>query len=77
MNDERPKVQTGIAEDWRRGVRRAGRMEKFYQDNVLMEQVFVKDDKVKVKDLIAAAIAKCGENIQVRRFVRYQLGEES
>jgi len=55
----------------------AGRMEKFYQDNVLMEQVFVKDDKVKVKDLIAAAIAKCGENIQVRRFVRYQLGEES
>ncbi|PJF48404.1 MAG: translation elongation factor Ts [Chloroflexi bacterium] len=55
----------------------AGRMEKFYQDHVLMEQVFVKDDKVKVKDLIAAAIAKCGENIQVRRFVRYQLGEES
>jgi elongation factor Ts len=55
----------------------AGRMEKFYQDNVLMEQAFVKDDKVKVKDLIAATIAKCGENIQVRRFIRYQLGEES
>ncbi|MCS6846659.1 MAG: translation elongation factor Ts [Anaerolineae bacterium] len=55
----------------------AGRMEKFYQDHVLMEQAFVKDDKVKVKDLIAAAIAKCGENIRVRRFVRYQLGEES
>lgn len=55
----------------------AGRMEKFYQDHVLMEQVFVKDDKVKVKDLVTAAIAKCGENIQVRRFVRYQLGEES
>ncbi len=54
-----------------------GRMEKFYQDHVLMEQVFVKDDKVKVKDLVTAAIAKCGENIQVRRFVRYQLGEES
>lgn len=55
----------------------AGRMEKFYQEHVLMEQVFVKDDKVKVKDLVTAAIAKCGENIQVRRFVRYQLGEES
>ncbi|MFC1463609.1 MAG: translation elongation factor Ts [Candidatus Brachytrichaceae bacterium NZ_4S206] len=55
----------------------AGRMEKFYQDHVLMEQAFVKDDKVKVKDLVTAAIAKCGENIQVRRFVRYQLGEES
>ncbi len=55
----------------------AGRMEKFYQDHVLMEQAFVKDDKVKVKDLVTATIAKCGENIQVRRFVRYQLGEES
>lgn len=55
----------------------AGRIEKFYQDHVLMEQPFVKDDKVKVKDLVTAAIAKCGENIQVRRFVRYQLGEES
>jgi len=54
----------------------AGRMEKFYQDHVLMEQAFIRDDKIKVKDLIAATVAKCGENIQVRRFVRYQLGEE-
>ncbi|MDW8351422.1 MAG: translation elongation factor Ts [Anaerolineae bacterium] len=54
-----------------------GRMEKFYQDHVLLEQPFVKDDKVKVKDLINAAIARCGENIRVRRFVRYQLGEEA
>jgi elongation factor Ts len=51
-------------------------MEKFYQDHVLMEQAFIRDDKIKVKDLIAATVAKCGENIQVRRFVRYQLGEE-
>lgn len=54
----------------------AGRMEKFYQDHVLLEQPFVKDDKLKVKDLINNAIAKIGENIVVRRFVRYQLGEE-
>lgn len=54
-----------------------GRMEKFYQDNVLLEQAFVKDDKVKIKDLVTDTIAKCGENIQVRRFVRYQLGGES
>ena len=53
----------------------AGRMEKFYQDNCLMEQVFVKDDKLKVSDLLKSSIAKIGENIIVRRFARYQLGE--
>ena len=53
----------------------AGRMEKFYQDVCLMEQVFVKDDKVKIRDLITAAIAKIGENVVVRRFARYELGE--
>jgi elongation factor Ts len=55
----------------------AGRLEKFYEEHVLLEQPFVKDDKLKVKDLINDAIARCGENIVVRRFVRYQLGEES
>ncbi|MBO9344507.1 MAG: translation elongation factor Ts [Chloroflexi bacterium] len=54
-----------------------GRLEKFYEDHVLLEQPFIKDDKIKVKDLINDAIARCGENIVVRRFVRYQLGEES
>jgi elongation factor Ts len=54
-----------------------GRLEKFYEDHVLLEQPFIKDDKIKVKDLINNAIARCGENIVVRRFVRYQLGEES
>lgn len=53
-----------------------GRMEKWYQENVLLEQAFIKDDKVKVNDLIKNAIAKLGENIQIRRFVRYQLGGE-
>ncbi len=55
----------------------SGRMEKFYQDNVLLEQVFVKDDKVKIKDMLTSAIATIGENIQVRRFVRFQLGGEN
>ncbi len=55
----------------------AGRMEKFYQDNCLLDQVFVKDDKVKIKDLLTNAIATIGENIQVRRFVRFQLGGEN
>jgi len=52
-----------------------GRLEKFYEEHVLLEQPFVKDDKVKVKDLVNDAIARCGENIVIRRFVRYQLGE--
>jgi elongation factor Ts len=52
-----------------------GRMDKFYQDNCLLEQVFVKDDKLKISDLVKNAIAKIGENIVVRRFARYQLGE--
>jgi len=54
-----------------------GRLEKFYEEHVLLEQPFVKDDKVKVKDLVNDAIARCGENIVIRRFVRYQLGEEN
>ncbi len=51
-------------------------MQKFYQDTCLMEQAFVKDDKIKVKDLVTAAISKMKENVVIRRFVRYELGEE-
>jgi len=54
-----------------------GRLEKFYQDECLLDQIFVKDDKLKIKDLITNAVATIGENIQVRRFVRYQLGGEN
>lgn len=53
-----------------------GRLEKFYEENVLLEQPFVKDDSVKVERLVKDAIALLGENIVVRRFVRYELGEE-
>jgi elongation factor Ts len=52
----------------------AGRMDKFYQEVCLLEQIFIKDDKVKVVDLIKNAIASMGENIVVRRFVRYEIG---
>ncbi len=52
-----------------------GKMEKFYQEVCLLEQPFVKDDKKTVKDMVAEAVAKIGENIQVRRFARYVLGE--
>jgi elongation factor Ts len=54
-----------------------GKLEKFYQEICLIEQPFIKDPEMKVKDLIAQKIAKLGENIQIRRFVRFQLGEET
>jgi len=53
----------------------AGRMNKYYEEICLLEQGFVKDDKVKVKDLITDKIRVTGENIKVRRFARYELGE--
>ncbi len=52
-----------------------GKLEKFYETNCLVDQLFVKDDKKKVKDVITEAVAKIGENIQVRRFARFVLGE--
>lgn len=52
-----------------------GRLEKFYQQVCLMGQPFVKDDDRTVQDLITEAVAKFGENIVPRRFVRYELGE--
>jgi elongation factor Ts len=54
-----------------------GKLDKFFADMCLLEQVFVKDPegKKKVKDLVTEKIAKLGENIVVRRFARFQLGE--
>ncbi len=52
-----------------------GKLRKFYAESVLLEQPFVKDDKQTVGDLVKAASGRTGENIQVRRFARFQLGE--
>jgi len=54
----------------------AGKLEKFYEETCLLDQPFVKDPKIKIKELLQALIAKIGENIIIRRFVRYQLGED-
>lgn len=54
-----------------------GRMDKYYQDVVLMEQAFVKDPDKTIRDLHLELVAKCGENITIRRFARFVLGEES
>lgn len=53
----------------------AGRLEKYYQETCLLEQPFIKDPDVTVQELLNQKIAKIGENIKVRRFIRYVLGE--
>lgn len=52
-----------------------GKLEKFYQQRCLLEQEFIKDPTVTIKDLLAQKIAKIGENMNIRRFTRYQLGQ--
>ena len=52
-----------------------GKMEKFYEENCLYEQHFIKDEGVTVKELVDQAIAKMGENIAIRRFSRFKVGE--
>lgn len=52
-----------------------GRLSKYYQEVVLLEQPFIKDQDMAVRDLLNNAVAKLGENIVVKRFVRYRMGE--
>ncbi len=49
--------------------------ELFFKDNCLLEQVFIKDPSLTIKDYLGSLIAKIGENIVIRRFVRYKIGE--
>lgn len=52
-----------------------GKMEKFYEENCLYEQHFIRDEGVTIKELVDQAIAKLGENISIRRFARFKVGE--
>lgn len=52
-----------------------GKLEKFYREACIMEQSFIKDEDLTVKDLIVDAIARTGENIVLRRFVRYEIAK--
>src|SRR5450755_569422 len=52
-----------------------GKMEKFYEENCLYEQHYIKDESVTIGEMITQAIAKLGENIAVRRFMRFKVGE--
>jgi len=51
-----------------------GKLKKFYQEHVLLEQPFVKDDKVTIGELVKALSGKTGEKVEVRRFARFELG---
>jgi elongation factor Ts len=53
-----------------------GKLEKFFEENCLYEQIWIKDGKSKIEDLIKSMIAKFGENISVRRFARFEIGKE-
>lgn len=52
-----------------------GKLKKFYEENCLLEQPYIRNSNITVRELIAQTIAKLGENIRVRRFVRFQLNE--
>jgi elongation factor Ts len=56
-----------------------GRLEKFYTETCLLDQIFIKDpeQKKRIKDIVTERIARLGENVVIRRFVRFQLGELS
>jgi elongation factor Ts len=53
-----------------------GKLEKYFQENCLLEQTFIKDSNVMIKDLLSQKISKLGENISINRFTRYQIGQE-
>ena len=68
LNEGKPeKIIDKIAE---------GKLKTYYEENCLLEQLFVKDNDVKIGDLLKQHIAKMGENIVIKRFERYILGEE-
>jgi elongation factor Ts len=53
-----------------------GKLEKFYSEVCLLDQAFIKDDKLTIKECLSNLIGKIGENILIRRFVRFQVGED-
>ena len=53
-----------------------GRLTKFYQENCLLDQTFIKDQEKKISDILSESISTLGENISIRRFIRYAIGEE-
>jgi len=80
VEKERAVVEAQVAESGKPEQVRAkmvdGKMKKFFKEHALMEQPFVKDDSKSVADIVKAVAGTLGENVVIRRFVRYELGEE-
>ena len=53
-----------------------GKVDKIFADNCLLEQAFIKNPDITIRDLLKSKIAELGENLVIRRFVRYAVGEE-
>lgn len=53
-----------------------GKLGKFFEEVCLLDQPYIREDKIKVRDLVSQAVAKIGENIKVRRFARFEIGQE-
>jgi elongation factor Ts len=53
-----------------------GKLSKFFEEVCLLDQPYIREDKIKVKDLITRLIAKIGENIKIGRFVRFEIGQD-
>jgi elongation factor Ts len=53
----------------------SGRIEKYYEENCLLEQAFIKDQDINITELLNNKIAQMGENILIRRFIRFEIGE--
>jgi elongation factor Ts len=53
-----------------------GKLKKYYQEVCLLEQPFIKDEEITIRELITSGIAKLGENIKIRRFARFEMGED-
>lgn len=54
-----------------------GKLSKFYEENCLLDQHFVKDDKITISELVATSVGKLGEKIGIRRYVRFKVGEQA
>jgi len=64
--DKPPQIQEKIIQ---------GKLESFYKEKCLLDQPFIKDDTQTIKDVINICVAKVGENIRVRRFTRFEVGQ--
>ena len=54
-----------------------GKMERFYSENCLLRQAFIKNDQLTVNDVLQELIAKLGENIKIKRFARFEIAENA